>query len=71
MVYPTLHASEEWGTLEVTQGVLVSFPHHILRVPGPATGEGGTFTGPGWVLKLAPGWILVSGAGSSSQIRKR
>ena len=58
MVYPSLHATDEWGSIEVTQGALVSFPKHFLRVAGPAKGTDGTITGPGWVLKLAPGWMI-------------
>ncbi len=58
MVYPTLHATDEWGSLEVTQGALISFPKHFLRVAGPANGTEGTVTGPGWVLKLAPDWVI-------------
>jgi hypothetical protein len=61
MVYPTFHATDDWGTLDVTDGVLVptDFSHATLAAP---TATGGThIEGPGWTLDLAPGWQLVPG----------
>ena len=71
MVYPTLHASDEWGSIEVTQGALVSFQKHFLRVAGPANGVDGTFTGPGWMLKLAPGWRISLDPDKNFQARRK
>lgn len=55
-VYPTINASDAWGSLAVTDGALFSFPKHFIRVPGPVKADGGKLTGPGWTLDLAPGW---------------
>ena len=74
-VYPTLHASDDWGSLDVTQGALVSFPKQIVRVAAPAggtaNGSEGTIDGPGWRLKLAPGWVLEATAKGSFIARKK
>ena len=70
-VYPTLHASDDWGSLEVTQAALVSFPNHIVRVAAPVSGTEGTITGPGWALRLAPGWRIEPTAQGSYIARRR
>ncbi len=70
-VYPTLQASDDWGSIEVTEAALVSFPKHIVRVAAPASGTEGTINGPGWVLKLAPGWQIVPTTEGSFIARKK
>ena len=58
-------ASDDWGTLEVTDGGYL-----LLRSNGPATGiavsaptqpTGPEAKGSGWVLHLNPGWAIVPG----------
>lgn len=64
-VYPTGTFSALWGSLEVRNGgVLVGPDYRRLRVPLPADGSGGTVTGQGWKLELAPGWHLAPGVRS-------
>ncbi|HET7656544.1 MAG TPA: hypothetical protein VFK18_06145 [Luteimonas sp.] len=57
-VYPSLRVSDDWGTLEASDGALLlaDWSEVILVAP-----EGGTppISGPGWTLDLAPGWKLV------------
>lgn len=61
-VYPHLHASDGWGTLEVSQGALAGPDWHSVVVAAPARTASGHVTGEGWTLDLKPGWTLVAGA---------
>jgi hypothetical protein len=72
-VYPTGAFSAAWGSLEVTAGgALVAPDYHLLRVPAPTDTTGGAIRGPGWSLKLAPGWSLAPGerAGDFAVVRR-
>ncbi|MFL6591154.1 MAG: hypothetical protein ACJ8GK_00385 [Luteimonas sp.] len=55
-VYPTLHLSDDWGTLDATSGALISADWTRLTVPLPATTASGRMTAPGWTLTIKPGW---------------
>jgi hypothetical protein len=70
-VYPTFHATSEWGTLEVTDGVLVPTDFSSATVAAPLKNEGPHLEGPGWTLDLAPGFKVVPGARSGDYIVKR
>jgi hypothetical protein len=50
----------EWGTLEATNGVLIS-DDGKLRLPGPVRIEGANITGEGWTVTVARGWKVGSG----------
>jgi hypothetical protein len=50
----------EWGTLEATNGVLISDDGR-RRLPGPVRIEGATLTGDGWTVTVARGWTVRSG----------
>jgi len=50
----------EWGTLEATNGVLISDDGR-RRLPGPVRIEGANVTGDGWTVTVAPGWNVSSG----------
>jgi hypothetical protein len=50
----------EWGTLEATNGVLIS-DDGKRRLPGPVRIEGANITGDGWTVTVAPGWIVRPG----------
>ena len=50
----------EWGTLEATNGVLIS-DDGTRRLPGPVRIEGANVTGDGWTVTVAPGWTVRSG----------
>jgi hypothetical protein len=65
-VYPTFHASAEWGTLDVSDGVLVPTDFSSATVAAPRDPQGSHLQGPGWTLDLAPGWKVVPGAKSGS-----
>jgi hypothetical protein len=65
-VYLTGTFEADWGRLVVTDGALFSPDFSSITVAAPAAApRGGDVRGPGWSLKLAPGWRLVpSGSGS-------
>jgi hypothetical protein len=65
-VYPTFHATAEWGTLEVTDGVLVPTDFSRATVAAPKETNGPHLEGPGWTLELATGWSVVPGARAGS-----
>jgi hypothetical protein len=65
-VYPTFHATAEWGTLDVTDGVLVPTDFSRATVAAPKDTNGPHLEGPGWTLELAPGWSVVPGARAGS-----
>src|SRR5580704_11364962 len=60
-VYPTFHATAEWGTLDVTDGVLVPTDFSRATVAAPKETKGPHLEGPGWTLELAVGWSVVPG----------
>jgi hypothetical protein len=65
-VYPTFHATAEWGTLDVTDGVLVPTDFSGATVAAPKDIQGPHLEGPGWTLDLAAGWSVVPGARAGS-----
>jgi hypothetical protein len=65
-VYPTFHATAEWGTLDVTDGVLVPTDFTRATVAAPKDIQGPHLEGPGWTLELAAGWSVVPGAREGS-----
>jgi hypothetical protein len=65
-VYPTFHATAEWGTLDVTDGVLVPTDFSRATVTAPKETQGPHLEGPGWTLELAAGWSVVPGARAGS-----
>ncbi|MBX3120152.1 MAG: hypothetical protein KF784_13890 [Fimbriimonadaceae bacterium] len=56
--YPTATIIDEWGTIEVTDGVLIAGDWRSAKVVAPASGA---VSGPGWTLKLKTGWKIVVG----------
>jgi hypothetical protein len=71
-VYPTFHATAEWGTLDVTDGVLVPTDFSRATVAAPKETNGPHLEGPGWTLDLKDGWSVVPGprAGSYTVAKK-
>jgi hypothetical protein len=67
-VYPTFHATAEWGTLDVTDGVLVPTDFSRATVAAPKDTFGSHLQGPGWTLELAAGWGVVPGAREGSYV---
>jgi hypothetical protein len=60
-VYPTLNVKDEWGTLNVTGGALLSDSWSTVQVPAPKDPNARPLKGDGWELDLADGWILKPG----------
>lgn len=58
-VYPTGSFTGEWGLLEIASGGILVDP--MFREVRVELGKDG-LTGPGWTLKLKPGWRIVAGA---------
>jgi len=61
-VYPTAVIRDRWGTLTVSGGVLVAADWKTVSVAGPVSFADSEYRGPGWSLKLAPGWALSDGS---------
>jgi hypothetical protein len=74
VVYPTFHATDDWGTLDVQEGVLVTSGQegiHGVTLAAPADITGGHIHGQGWTLDLAPGWHVVpAGSEGGYTLRK-
>jgi hypothetical protein len=61
-VYPTMHVSDDWGTIDVDGGALLTSDWSRLSVAVPPGGvHDGTLHGKGWTLQLAPNWQPVPG----------
>jgi len=58
-VYPTAQIMDDWGTLTVTGGVLVSSDRKHAFVAAPS--EAAARAGAGWSLLLQIGWRIVKG----------
>lgn len=71
MVYPTFHATADWGTLDVTDGVLVPTDFSSATLAAPKATGGTHIEGPGWTLDLAPGWQVVPGDKAGSYTVKK
>jgi hypothetical protein len=65
-VYPTFHATAEWGMLDVTDGVLIPTDFSRVTVAAPNDTQGPHLEGPGWTLELAAGWRVVPGTKAGS-----
>ena len=70
-VYPTFHATAEWGTLDVTDGVLVPTDFSRVTLAAPKDTTGPHLEGPGWTLDLKAGWSVVPGAKAGSYTVER
>lgn len=55
-VYPTAIIRDAWGTLTVTQGVLITKNHLNVRLKGRAALRGRQYEGEGWSLSASSGW---------------
>lgn len=66
-VYSGLRVRDVWGTLSVAGEGLLAPDWTSVRLEGPARLVGQAVEGPGWSLKLAPGWRLASGQRAGEQ----
>ena len=55
-VYPTMQAKDAWGSLEVTDGAILTADFSSIIVAAPPSMQGTHLRGPGWTLQLEPGW---------------
>jgi hypothetical protein len=68
VVYPTFHAIAEWGTLDVSEGILVGANFATATVAAPTAIDGPHLKGPGWTIDLAPGWSVAPAARRGSYV---
>jgi hypothetical protein len=66
VVSPTFHGTDDWGTLDVREGVLLASDYGSATLAAPADTAGTHIQGQGWTLDLAPGWHVVPGASPGS-----
>jgi hypothetical protein len=59
-------ASGAWGKLEAEKGVLVLTDGSARAVAAPIRQDETTFTGDGWSVKVAPGWVVREGVRKGS-----
>lgn len=67
-VYPTLRVTDDWGTLEVEDGAVMSSDWKVVILAAPDASE--PSRGPGWKLALNPGWTLAPGVRSGDYVLK-
>jgi len=70
-VYPTLHLSDDWGTLDARAGALISADWTRLTVPLPATTAATQITGQGWTLTMKSGWTTSPATRAGDLVLKR
>jgi hypothetical protein len=73
-IYPTLRASDAWGTLNVTDGALMTRETGKAArvfVAAPVNTTAGSIKGDGWTLELNAGWRLEAGERAGDYILKR
>lgn len=59
-VYLTMRLFDDWGSIDIKHGALLDPDQPRLAVSAPSgKTAAGAIQGPGWILKLAPGWELV------------
>lgn len=68
-IYPTGTFQGPWGTLEVTDGALLSadFRRLVVSAPeslAPTDGAATRLKGNGWTLELREGWVIVPAPGA-------
>jgi len=62
-VYHTLHVGDDWGVLELSSGdALIGPRFDRIVVVAPRSGAGAP-SGPGWTLRLAPGYVVAPDPG--------
>lgn len=70
-VYPEARITDAWGKLVVGDGVMIPQDFSRFIVAAPAKTDGPHIEGPGWVLDLAPGWVLAPGDKPGSYVVKK
>lgn len=58
-VYPNVRVIDEWGTLTVTDGALVSSDWKTITITNPTNMDGYKLSGNGWTLELNKGYSVV------------
>lgn len=69
-VYPTMRVTDDWGTLEVEDGAVMSSDWKAVILAAPEATGTAMPHGPGWKLALNPGWSLAPGTRSGDYVLK-
>ncbi len=68
-VYPNMRVTDDWGTLEVEGGAVMSTDWKTVILAAPEL-SGSAPRGPGWTLTLNPGWTLAPGPRAGDYVLK-
>jgi hypothetical protein len=74
LIYPTARVTDDWGILEVSDGVLMFRDANQIKklhVAAPTDAQSRPLQGPGWKLTLAEGWLLEPGARKGDFVVRR
>ena len=66
--YPSATLIDEWGTIEISDGVIIANDFQTAWVDAPT---GSSLENSGWKLKLQPGWKLVVGRGKGDFVLEK
>ncbi len=59
-VYPTLYLKDNWGTLNVSEGALLSPQWNRITLSLPKNRDGNIVTGEGWWMELTEGYSIIT-----------
>jgi hypothetical protein len=62
---------DKWGAFHSTSDVLLASDWSYARLPGPATADGATLSGPGWSAELASGYSAAAEGRAGSLVVKK
>ncbi|WP_310395589.1 hypothetical protein [Hymenobacter sp.] len=70
-VYPQLKLSDKWGNLTVSGGALLGAAWDKVTVPAPTAIVGQQISGEGYVLLLAPGWVVKTSTTGGTTLQQQ
>lgn len=62
VIFGGYRATAEWGQLESTNATFLTADGEVLHLPLPYRREADTLVGEGWIIVIAPGWIVRAGS---------
>jgi hypothetical protein len=74
LIYPTARVTDDWGILEVSDGVLMFRDANQIKklhVAAPTDAQSRPLQGPGWKLTLGEGWLLEPGVRKGDFVVRR
>ena len=61
VIFGVYRATTAWGRLESTNAIFLTADGEVLHLPLPYRREADTLIGEGWMIVIAPGWIVRPG----------